>query len=475
MTIQTQTTPRLRRLQNDMARKGLAADDPLIPNGEYQYFSTPEDIALNKPRSGWYIINPGCPSASFGSFRRDKKFSWRANIGPHDEDLTEEEKSELQAQLETLKQEREKKNKQRAETQIYAAQAARNFINASNPANSTHPYLTKKRIEGKGALQKGDNLIIPMQNQDGGIQNVQVIFPDGSKRFLAHARKKGCYHAIGKATDTIYIAEGYATASSVYEATGNHTIIAFDAGNLLPVSESISDLHPEANIIICADNDQWGTENVGINKARKAAESISASVVYPKFKNSHSNPTDFNDLHLIEGLEEVKRQLSDISHTQINQRYIPPIPNTEGIICIKSAKDTGKTHALEEVIERNRSSSKSTLIVTHRISLSRNISERLRIANYQDFKSPDNLQQENFLIICADSLHKLETTKFSTIILDESEQIIRHFTSKSMRNQVRNLNGLYYLLYNATSIIAMDADLSHLTIELLEHIKDPKQ
>ena len=40
------------------------------------------------------------------------------------------------------------------------------------------------------------------------------------------------------------IAEGYATAASLHEATGLPVIVAFDAGNLLPVAQAIHKRYP---------------------------------------------------------------------------------------------------------------------------------------------------------------------------------------------------------------------------------------
>jgi putative DNA primase/helicase len=51
------------------------------------------------------------------------------------------------------------------------------------------------------------------------------------------------------------IAEGYATAASVYEATGHAVAVAFYADNLVTVARALWTKLPEARIVICADND----------------------------------------------------------------------------------------------------------------------------------------------------------------------------------------------------------------------------
>lgn len=157
-----------------------------------------------------------------------------------------------------------------------------------------------------------DNLIIPIYDIKGKLWNLQIIFPDGRKRFLKGGKKKGCFTVIGRSfrdSDKIFIAEGFATAASIYLATNIPCIVAFDAYNIEPVLKEISHKYPKKKYIICADYDAYGKRNIGEEYALKAAYKYNAKVLFPKFRNIDTKPTDFNDLHVLEGLEEVKRQL----------------------------------------------------------------------------------------------------------------------------------------------------------------------
>jgi putative DNA primase/helicase len=73
------------------------------------------------------------------------------------------------------------------------------------------------------------------------------------------------------------------------------------------VASALRGKYPAKEIIICADNDEKGA---GLEHAKDAAKFSNATVVFPLFKDSSSNPTDFNDLHQREGLNEVRRQVS---------------------------------------------------------------------------------------------------------------------------------------------------------------------
>ena len=67
--------------------------------------------------------------------------------------------------------------------------------------------------------------------------------------------------------------------------------------------------YPEAEIVICADNDAWVDSNVGVIKAREAAFLIGAKLAVPTFSNVSTKPTDFNDLMRLQGIEVVRCQL----------------------------------------------------------------------------------------------------------------------------------------------------------------------
>ncbi|MDI9637936.1 DUF3987 domain-containing protein [Geitlerinema splendidum] len=173
------------------------------------------------------------------------------------------------------------------------------------------PYLLQKKVDPFGTRFWKDYLIVPLRDVFGKMWSLQWIGPEGTKRFLVGGRKKGCFHHLGKLEDgqPILITEGYATGSSVYMATQATTVITFDAGNLEPVIEELKKIYPKSPLLIAGDNDCWRDVNVGQEKAKDAAQKHGGSVVFPQFKNTETHPTDFNDLHVLEGLTAVKEQL----------------------------------------------------------------------------------------------------------------------------------------------------------------------
>lgn len=163
------------------------------------------------------------------------------------------------------------------------------------PADKTHPYLVNKGCRPYGVKQEGDNLLIPMQDADGNIWSLQTISEDGKKLFAKGGKAKGMYCRI-KGDGPIVICEGFATGSTIREATGYNVAITFSCNNLEPVARTIRQKLPDHRIIIAADSAPVSTTD----KARKVAQAINADLAIPAVDS------DFNDLFQEEGFEAVR-------------------------------------------------------------------------------------------------------------------------------------------------------------------------
>lgn len=143
----------------------------------------------------------------------------------------------------------------------------------------------KKEIKSYGLrVNNDDEMLVPAYDENGKLWSFQRIFEiinkNGKKEFtkkiMKGSKKKGCFFIIDPEnkinnSEEILICEGYATGASLYECTSIPTVIAFDVGSLKPVSQAIRRKFKNKNIIICADNDQYNTKNIGIEKAKEAA------------------------------------------------------------------------------------------------------------------------------------------------------------------------------------------------------------
>jgi putative DNA primase/helicase len=139
------------------------------------------------------------------------------------------------------------------------------------------------------------------------LHSLQVIDPEGGKRFQPGGRIKGCYHAIGKPEGVLIVCEGYATGASIHEATGYAVAVAFNAGNLESVALALHQKYPALQLIMAADDDWKTPGNPGMTKATQAARAVGGRVAVPTFPADRPvKATDFNDLHQLAGLDAVR-------------------------------------------------------------------------------------------------------------------------------------------------------------------------
>jgi hypothetical protein len=149
-----------------------------------------------------------------------------------------------------------------------------------------------------------------------------------------------------------------------------------------------------------------------------------------------------------------------------------------GIIAIESAKGTGKTKQIHELVK----DAEKAIAGGHRIALMRNLSSRLGL----DYKG--DLDKVNGAFIngagytlrvglCVDSLLSIDPSKFSDcdLILDEVVQVLRHLLTSSTcaRDGKRPalLSRLRELIRLARRVIVADADLDNATLHYLKELR----
>ena len=285
---------------NAISQSGITPPDNIIDDGKIHRFSS-----SGKPsdKAGWYCYHTnGITAGSFGCFRNDINQTWCSDVK---RTLTATEQASNAERFKAMQLQRDAENlKNKAEAKLKA-----NDIWNKAVAVADHKYLINKEVKAHGIRQDGDLLVIPLWGDDA-IQSLQYIKADGTKKFMPDGRIKGCHYIIGTPNDIIYVAEGYATGATIYEATGDAVAVAFNAGNLVAVAKTIRAKHPNITLVIAADDDANG---IGLTKANDAAKQVGASVVKPNFGDKRpDNLSDFNDLAKLKGLAEVKAQLLDI-------------------------------------------------------------------------------------------------------------------------------------------------------------------
>ncbi len=230
---------------------------------------------------------------------------------------------------EIMRRARERQEAERIErenTEASYREAAKKAVELWNKANPhpdpNHAYLVRKGgLPPLGIRQMDNALVVPVHGADKALTGLQFIQPDGQKRFITGTRKAGSWcvlkpEGIPPADwSIILVAEGWATAASLHTATGLPVFIAFDCGNLSAVAQYIRRQFPAARLLFCADDDAHGK---GQNLARLAAHLTNGMAIIPRWEGipnmtpeQQAQATDFNDLHVLAGLDAVRAQIDD--------------------------------------------------------------------------------------------------------------------------------------------------------------------
>ncbi|HHK9680215.1 TPA: LPD7 domain-containing protein [Klebsiella pneumoniae] len=213
-------------------------------------------------------------------------------------------------------------------------------------------YLKNKQVIAANGLKADErgNVVIPLFNADGEFRTLERIWSDGSKHLEKDGQAWGSFFVVGgqlKDGDNLLYAEGYATAASICEAINQPVIMTVNAGNMVEVAGRLKDTFPNSTHYFLADNDIYKDENVGLEKATEAAELTAGHVLVPAFSNPKEGLTDYNDLHVSEGLEQVRLQVEGAIN-QMNRVDTMPTDNPNITDVNHSSTDSAAVAAPEK-------------------------------------------------------------------------------------------------------------------------------
>ena len=272
-------------------------------------------------KSGAYVGHLDHRPAGFiQNFKSGEKRNWKAaSVQP----LTAQDRVRLDR---FLTAERGRREKAREAIHAETCRLLNEFLAGLPLAGRDHPYLSRKGVDAHGLLlnvggplaiqggapspqywsAKGD-LILPIYDISGRLISAQCIDAEGRKTFPRGGRLGGGHHLIGDLYETglLVIAEGYATAATIYELTGLAVAVAVSAGNLEKVARAFKKTEPHLPIMIAGDNDHQkprerlpngaSKPNTGREAAKKAASAIGGIALFPRFA-AEDPSTDWNDL-----------------------------------------------------------------------------------------------------------------------------------------------------------------------------------
>lgn len=240
-------------------------------------------------------------------------FNWQTGVSETiclRDDLTVKERRQIAYSV------RQQEEKRKGQTER-AARRALAIIEAST--SSTHPYLTRKGFPQEQALvigadylrrHVGDYLVcgeraIVMPARIGQrVTSVQLIWEDGTKKFLSGGAISGSYHRIASGRET-WLCEGFATGLSLRMALkalnrSAAVMCCFSAGNVAAVARSAN-----RKAFILTDNDKALPQFDGLGTGEHWAREAGKPYLMPP------EAGDLNDFHQSHGIFAVQRLITD--------------------------------------------------------------------------------------------------------------------------------------------------------------------
>jgi phage/plasmid primase-like uncharacterized protein len=257
-----------------MLAAGVSPPDEIILDGQLRRF---RPDPKKHDRSGWYVGHAdGICTMIWGDWRQGIEQTVKADTGRK---LTVADEMAHVARVAAAKAARDLERKKQNEM---AASTVDKIWSAGASASPEHPYLKRKGIQPHGAKITGDGrLMVPLFDSDGALASLQYIDADGGKLYHSGGSVSGKFCMLGTmdAPGVLYVAEGFATAATIHEASGRPVVVAYSASNLVPVTGTLRDLYGQTqDIIIVADNDASG---VGQRYAEQSCAKYGARMVMP--------------------------------------------------------------------------------------------------------------------------------------------------------------------------------------------------
>ena len=345
---------------------GLVVDGLPIMDGKIH--RVPVDGDKGGETSGAYAghMEGRMPGGYIQNYKTGERVNWKAE--GHVEQLSPEDRARLAAES---AQRQQRRNSDMQAKYDATAKAAAALWSESPAATSENAYCAAKGIENPGAMGlrvvpdaaspqaaalgikiaktakeakelreadpkarvfKAGDLLVPGYDDKGKLWTLQSVNPY-FKSFMKGGRKHGLFTVAGANPDgksvaellaskdaPLLLAEGYATGDTVAKLSGQPVIVAFDSGNLNAVAGTLREKFPQRTMLIAADNDhnaprELGPDgkpraNVGLEKAKEAAEKHGAGVAAPQFK-AGEKASDWNDMRAMKGDEEARKLLAE--------------------------------------------------------------------------------------------------------------------------------------------------------------------
>ena len=339
------------QLIDAMRAAGLEPPDQIEMDGKLHRFrSGTKGSAKAGDKSGWYVVfGDGVPAGRFGCWRMGFESPWRADVGRKLSPTEEMANARRMAEAKAMRNAAIEKQHE------VAVNTVATIWSQAQAASPDHPYLKRKGIQPHGARITGDGrLIVPLLDQDGKLCTLQYIDNDKGKLYHPGGEAGGKFWMLGTMDEpsVLYVAEGFATAATIYEITGKPCVAAFSASSLVPVTAILREMYGSTqDIVIVADHDSHG---VGQKYADQASAKYGARVIIPPIEGMDANDYaqaghDLASLLIQQTGTAVMDKLQVVFGDQLGSDYEAPNELVEGLMTIGSSvvvygdSNSGKT------------------------------------------------------------------------------------------------------------------------------------
>ena len=338
------------QLRDAMIKVGMTPPEEIHFDGKIHRFNSGTKGTPGHDKPGWYLVfGDGVPAGRFGCWRMGFESPWHADIGRKLSDAEQIINAKRMAEAQALRDAALERQRE------VASDTVEKIWVSGTAAHADHPYLKRKGIKTHGVRITGDGrLMVPLYDDSGQLTSLQYIDKDGGKLYHPGGKTGGSFWVIGTMDEpgTLFVAEGFATAATVYETTGRPCVVAYSASNLVPVTGAMRERYGQQQaIVIVADNDKSGT---GQKYADQASAKYGARVVIPPIEGMDANDYaqaghELTSLLIQQTGDAVVEKLRLVFGDQLGNDYEAPDELVEGLMTIGSSvvvygdSNSGKT------------------------------------------------------------------------------------------------------------------------------------
>jgi hypothetical protein len=194
--------------------------------------------------------------------------------------------------------------------------------------------------------------------------------------------------------------------------------------------------------------------------------------------NKYSNKQHFSAICILQNVDTLHCKTAMINWNEIyNLETMKEYP-LEKLVCIRGNMGSAKTTILVNEFMPRYCANENTkcLFITYQILLSRKYSAMLQQLGFQSYLDMDEANiTANKVIVCLDSLWRVQTTNFDFIFIDETLSVLLHFNSPLMKHVSKVSASLEFLLYQAKYIYLLDACIDNtMTFNFVKYLCERK-